>query len=93
MLLIYTHQHHQASPFTISILTMEKASETLGFDPTLTRLTVLEDFCSYESGTNYGNTEKLKSRIYAGYTERTSVGNTASYSYFCLHSVVLVSVH
>jgi hypothetical protein len=43
-------------------------------------------------GQNNGNTNKLRNRICAGYTERTSVENTECSS-ACLHSIVLMSVH
>jgi hypothetical protein len=41
---------------------------------------------------NNRNIKKLRIKICVGYIERITVGN-AEYSSFCLHSVVLVSVH
>jgi autotransporter translocation and assembly factor TamB len=42
-------------------------------------------------GQNNGNTKKLRDRIYVGYIERASAGNTECSS--VLHSVVLVPVY
>jgi hypothetical protein len=44
-------------------------------------------------GQNNGRTKKFRNRIYVGYIERTSVGNTAYSSSVRLHSVVLAPVH
>jgi hypothetical protein len=47
----------------------------------------------YIGGQNNGNIKKLRNKMFVGYTERTSVGNSEWSSSVCLHFVALVSVH